>query len=163
MRTILEWASVAALALLAWITHQALHGPIPLPDLIPTHFDAAGNANSWGPPSSLNLLPVVALGLYLLITVLGFFPGIIKYPVVRITPEILPRLESLSCRMIAWFKLELCCLFLYLQGTILQVARTGTGGPAANLGPIFLAIALGTVVLHVVAMIRLGLTVPREP
>jgi uncharacterized membrane protein len=62
MRKILETISLAVLAAIVWITWQAMHGPNPLLESIPTHFDAAGNPNAWGPASTLFLLPVVAVG-----------------------------------------------------------------------------------------------------
>ena len=64
MRKSLEAITLAFLTFLFQITWQAFHGATPLPDKVPTHFDAAGNANVWGPPGTLWLLPLVAVGLY---------------------------------------------------------------------------------------------------
>lgn len=53
MRKLAEALAVAAFAVLAWLTWAALYGPNRLPDSVPTHFDAAGNANGWGSPSGM--------------------------------------------------------------------------------------------------------------
>ncbi len=106
MRRTLEVVSLAGLAVLFWITWRAFYGPDPLPARIPTHFDIAGNPNGWGSPSSLLLLPAVALAIYLGMTVVSKFPSAFNYPV-RVTPENRPRLQALTLQMIAWLKTEM--------------------------------------------------------
>jgi uncharacterized membrane protein len=46
------------------------------PDRIPKHFNATGQVDSWGGKGELLFLPILGIGLYLLITVLTFFPSI---------------------------------------------------------------------------------------
>jgi uncharacterized membrane protein len=108
MRRILDFVSLAILAVLAWITYNALHGSNPLPQRIPTHFGANGQPNAWGPPGSLWLLPVVGAGLFLIVSIVSMFPGSFNFPV-RSTPASRPRMEALTLRMMAWVKLELSC------------------------------------------------------
>jgi hypothetical protein len=137
MRKSLEAISLIALAVLIWITWQALNGSSPLPDRIPTHFDAAGNPNGWGSPSPLWLLPVVAVALYLLITILTQFPKAFNYPV-RLTAENRARLAALTLQMIAWLKVELVCLFAGIQWSIIDSIRQGEGKLSPALVPVFL-------------------------
>ncbi len=153
MRKTLEVIGLGALAVLFWTTYSALNGPTPPPDRIPTHFDAAGNANGWGPPSTLMLLPAVALGVYLLITILSQFPSALNVPV-RVTSETRARVEALTLQMVAWFKVELVCLFTWLQWTILQTARSREGSISPALVPVFLVVVFATLIAHMVAMIR---------
>lgn len=153
MRKSLEAISLIALAVLVWITWQALYGPVPLPDRVPTHFDAAGNANGWGPPSTLWLLPVVAAALYLLITILAQFPKAFNYPV-RLTDENRARLEALTLQMIAWLKVELVCLFVVLQWSIIDSVRQGEGKLSPAFLPVFLAAVFATLGWHIVAIFR---------
>jgi uncharacterized membrane protein len=68
MRKTLEAISMGALAVLIWSTYRALTGPIRLPARIPTHFNLAGQPDSWGTPAMLLLLPALGVGLYLLMT-----------------------------------------------------------------------------------------------
>jgi uncharacterized membrane protein len=153
MRRILETFSLAGLALMAWITYQALNGPAPLPDHIPIHFDAAGNANGWGPPSTLVLLPAVAAGIYLLITVISLLPTSIK-SAVKLTAESRERIQALTRLMMAWIKAELIGLFLFLQWFIVAGIREGSNRIPAIPPPVFLVVIFATVGWHLVAVFR---------
>jgi uncharacterized membrane protein len=155
MRRILELIGLGALGLLVWITYQALSGPEPLPDRIPTHFDLAGNPNGWGSPAALLFLPAVAVALYLFISVTALFPATFKYPL-RVTPENRPRLQALSLCMIAWIKVELACLFVWIQWSIIESARNGRWGLSPMTVPLFLVAVFGTVAAHMAAMFRAG-------
>jgi uncharacterized membrane protein len=157
MRKSLEAISLIALAVLFWITWQALNGPVPLPGRIPTHFDAAGNPNGWGPPSTLWLLPVVAAGLYLLISILAQFPRAFNYPV-RLTVENQARLAALTLQMIAWLKVELVCLFAWIQWSIIESIRQGEGKLSPALVPVFLTAVFATLGWHIAAMFRAART-----
>ncbi len=153
MRKSLEAIGLGALALLAWITWSALNGPQRLPDRIPTHFDVAGNPNGWGSPAMLLLLPVVAVALYLTMTVVARFPSSFNYPV-RVTPENRLRLQDLTLSMIAWLKTELACLFVCLQWFMIQAARSGEGRLSPLMMPGFLVVVFGTLGWYMVAAVR---------
>jgi uncharacterized membrane protein len=153
MRNILEAVGLAALTLLAWITYSALYGSNPLPERIPTHFTATGEPNAWGPPSSLWLLPIVAVGLYLLISVAALFPASFNFPV-RSTALSRPRLEALTVQMMAWVKAELACMFLYIQWFIIQSAQHGNAALSPAIMPLFLVVVFFTVGVYGVAVFR---------
>lgn len=51
------------------------------PDELPTHFNAAGVADSYGSKASLLIEPIVMLGLFILLAVVECFPGIWNIPV----------------------------------------------------------------------------------
>ncbi len=155
MRKSLEAISLGGLAFLFWITWRALYGPQPLPGKIPTHFDLAGEPNGWGSPSTLLLLPAVALAFYLLITLVSQFPSAFNYPV-RVTAENRPRLQARALEMIAWLKTELVCLFTWIQGSTIEAAQRGHGGLPPALLPVSLVTVFGTVAWHIVAMFRAG-------
>jgi uncharacterized membrane protein len=153
MRRILDFVGLALLAVLAWITYRALYGPDPLPQRIPTHFGANGQPNAWGPPGSLWLLPIVGAGLYLIISVVGLFPASFNFPV-RSTPVNRPRMEALTLLMMAWVKMELCCLFLTIQWSIIQSVRGGNAALSPAIMPLFLAVVFVTVAGHGIAVFR---------
>lgn len=153
MRKSLEFAALIALGILAWITVAALYGPDRLPDRVPTHFDAAGHANGWGSPAGMIIMPIVAVGLYLLMTLAGRFPSAFNYPV-RVTPLNLPRLQTVALNMIAWIKVEIACLFAVLQWVFVQSARSGEGHLFPLVLPVFLVVIFGTVALHIAALFR---------
>jgi uncharacterized membrane protein len=153
MRKVLETLSLVCLAVIALITYQAFNGPEPLPARIPIHFDAAGNANGWGPPSSLVMLPIVAAGLYLLITVISLLPTGIR-SAVKLTPESRERIQALTRQMLAWIKAEMVGLFLFIQWFILAGIRDGSNRIPAIPAPVFLVVIFATVGWHLVAVFR---------
>jgi len=57
--------------IIAWLIHQA-------PDIVPTHFDGAGNPNAYGSPMSViipcGILTIVAIGLM----VIAYYPHLIN-------------------------------------------------------------------------------------
>jgi uncharacterized membrane protein len=153
MRKILESVSIATLAALFGISWYALHGPNSLPSRIPTHFNAQGQADGWGSPASLWLLPAVAVALYLVISVVAMFPAAFNLPG-RPTGALRARLEAITLKMISWIKAELACLFLFIQWSILQSVRNGQGIMPPLIVPFFLVIVFGTVVAHAVLLFR---------
>lgn len=153
MRKTLETIALGALGLLFWITYNALYGPNPLQGRIPVHFDFAGQPNGWGSPSSLLLLPAAAVSLYLLITLVSQFPGSFNFPV-RVTTENRPRLEALARQTILSLKVELVCLFAWIQWSIIDGARQGTFSLSPWLVPLPLAAIVATAIGHIVVMIR---------
>lgn len=153
MRKNLEAISLVALALLCWITGRALYGPQPLPGKIAIHFDLAGHPNGWGSPSTLLLLPGVAIALYLLLTLVSRLPSAFNYPV-RVTAENRPRLQALSLSMIAWLKMEMICLFAWIQWTIVESAQQNRLTMAPTDVPLFILAIFATIGWHLVAMRR---------
>ena len=155
MRKSLEVFCLAALAWISWITYQAVYGPDHLPARIPTHFDMAGNPNGWGSPAGLLLLPIIALAIYVFMTVIALFPSTFHFSM-PVTAENRPRLEALAIRVIALCKVEMLCLFLWIQHAIIEAARSPQQTFAATgyLIPVFVVVILGTVGWHVLAMYR---------
>jgi Domain of unknown function (DUF1648) len=151
MRRSLEFLALLLIGWLLWLTYSALNGPERLPARIPIHFDAAGNANGWGSPSVLLLLPTIAVGLYLLLTVISLFPNSFHYsfPVTEGNRE---RLQALTLGQLAWIKVELLCLFGCLQKEMVQAAKAGQAHISPWLVPTFLAVVFGTVGWYLVLM-----------
>jgi uncharacterized membrane protein len=155
MRKTLEAISLLALAILLWMTWSAFHGPEPLPERVPTHFDFAGNPNAWGSPAGLVFLPAIALALYLILSLVSCFPSAFNYPV-RVTAENRPRLQALALQMMAWLKAELLCVFAWIQWMVIDAMRHGQGRFFAALGFAALVCSLGTTGWYIAAMVRAG-------
>jgi len=154
MRKSMEAVCVGLLGVLFWFTYSALNGTERLPDRIPTHFDISGQPNAWGSPGFLWFLPIVATGLYLLITVLGSIKFRRFNLPVAVTEANLPFLQGRTSEMLAWIKCELLCLFVYLQWSIIQSARNGTFRLSPLLVPVFLVVIFSTVGWRLTGMIR---------
>jgi len=153
MRRNLEIVALAALAVLIFTTARALYGPVRLPQQIPTHFAADGRADAWGPPQSLLALPIFALLLYTLMTVVARFPSAFNFPA-RVTPANREALEAISINMIAWLKVEVLCLFCWVQHMTIQAARSGQGSISPVFMPLTLGVVFATILWHFVAMRR---------
>lgn len=153
MRKNLEFVALAVFALLLWITYNGLYGPNRLPERIPIHFGADGQPNGWGSPAGLWLLPAIVLVVYGGMTLVSRFPSAFNYPV-RATAENRARLEALTLQMIAWLKMEILCLFTFIQWCVVQSARQGKLNLSPLVVPAFLAIIFTTIGWHMVKMFR---------
>jgi uncharacterized membrane protein len=117
-----------------------------LPAQIPTHFNASGAPDGYGDRSMALLVPCIALGLYILLTVVSYFPDTFNYPV-AVTDTNRPRLAAISIAMLAWMKAELTCTFAYITWATLR----GSGLGLAFL-PIMLVIVAITIGAGIVQM-----------
>ena len=120
-----QWALVAT----SWKT---------LPERVPTHYGFSGQADAYGDKSSLLLLPLLAGGLYAMLTALSFFPQRFNYPV-QVNDENRERVQALALEMVGWLKAELTWCFAYIEWTTVRAAQ----GLADGLGRAFLPIVLG--------------------
>jgi uncharacterized membrane protein len=154
MRRTLELVGLGMLAVLYWITWSAVSGPDRLPDRIPTHFNGAGIPNAWGPPSTLWLLPVIAAGVYLLITAIAAVPTTRVNLPVRVTAANLAYIQEQTRNMIGWIKVEMIGLFLYLQWTIIQAARDVQFRLSPLMIPVLLVCVFGTVGVYLVIIVN---------
>ena len=71
-----------------------------LPDVVPSHFDAAGVPDAYGDRSVLLLEPVVALALWALLAVARRRPELWNFPV-RVTPRNRAALYAIGEKMMA--------------------------------------------------------------
>jgi uncharacterized membrane protein len=132
---------IMLLAVWGWtITHYST-----LPDTIPTHFNAAGEADGFGSKASIIGLPVIATLLFIGLTVLNRYPHIFNYPT-AITQDNALRLYTLATRMLRFLKLVLVVVFGGIEFMTIQNAT----GKAAGLGVWFLPLTLVLVFLPLI-------------
>lgn len=112
-RTSFDWAIefVAFVFLLILITLPLINLKN-LPETIPGHFNATGQPDGYGSRSTLFLLPMIGIFLYLLMTILEAFPHIYNFPV-EITDENAPVQYLIATRLIRILKTVILVLFLY--------------------------------------------------
>ena len=113
-----------------------------LPDSIPTHFNAAGEADDFGRKASIFGLPVIATLLYIGLTLLNRFPHIFNFPT-PITQDNALRQYTNATRMIRNLKLILVLVFAGISFQTIKQAN----GEAAGLGVWFLPVTLGAIFL----------------
>jgi hypothetical protein len=98
-------------------------------------------------------LPIVATGAYLLITVLAGISTSFNYPV-RITAQNLPFIQEQTRNMASWIKVEMICLFSYVQSAMIEAARSSEFHLSGLMIPVFMLVVFGTVGWYLVAIIR---------
>jgi uncharacterized membrane protein len=137
----LEAAALVVLGgMFAWL---AIHWAA-LPESVPRHYNAAGEPNAWGSKEGMWLLPLVAAGLYALISLVGRMPNLWNLPagVDRNISEV----QAVVLRLLAVVKLGVVAAFAYISWTGISVAR----GASEGLGAIFLPVVLAVTVLPAV-------------
>jgi len=111
------------LAVLGIIVHAFIlfHYWPALPDVIPTHFGISGEADGWGSKNTLFLLVGMSVVMYVVLTVLNFFPHTFNY-LVEIT-EKNARAQYANARLLLnIMKVEMVYLFAYITWGTVQVA-----------------------------------------
>jgi uncharacterized membrane protein len=114
-----------------------------IPEQIPSHFNFHGQIDSWSSKSFIFFPVLVSLFLYLMLTVVSFFPSMWNMPV-KITEENWERAYHYTRYMITILKLELVSVFAYIT---IQTSKAEMLSPYFL--PLFLAVIFGTIGLHI--------------
>jgi uncharacterized membrane protein len=120
-----------------------------LPDKIPTHFGALGNPDGWGSKSTLFMLPCISTALSILLSVVSYFPNLANFPWPITEANAVAQYRNIRS-MLAWLKLEIVWIFVYLEWGTIQVAQRNKEG----LNPTFLFLTLAiiaiTIAMHLI-------------
>jgi uncharacterized membrane protein len=116
-----------------------------LPDTIPTHFNAAGEADGFGRKASIFGLPVIASLLYIGLTLLNRVPHSFNFPT-PVTQDNALNQYTNATRMIRSLKLILVVVFGGISFQTIQQANGETDG----LGVWFLPVTLGLIFLPLI-------------
>lgn len=124
-----------------------------LPNRIPIHFNAKGEADGWGGKESILVLPIIGLFLFKMMFFLSKAPHIYNYPV-KVTEENAPRLYLEARRMMILLNFECTLLFASLHWETVRIAFGKAGLGAWGL-PVFLILIFGTMGISIYRMFRL--------
>lgn len=116
---------VLATALLLWRTWPQL------PETVPTHFGFSGQPDAWGSKNTLLLLPIVSALLYLLLTVLLFFPKIWNLPYRYNADNVVWTMQQMRSMMI-WINAACTAIFSYLTIYSALLAIAANPNPSAT-------------------------------
>ncbi|MGH7453559.1 MAG: DUF1648 domain-containing protein, partial [bacterium] len=92
-----------------------------LPQVIPTHFGISGEPDGWGGKSTLWVLPMLSLVIYIGLTILSRYPHVYNY-LWLITPQNAKVQYQNSRQMIILLKTEIVWLFVYIVWQTIQTA-----------------------------------------
>lgn len=107
-----------------------------LPDTIPTHFNAVGEADGFSEKSMLWLLPAIGLFLYTSLTVLNKFPHLFNYPT-TITSKNAEGLYLKATKLVRVLNMICVATFLFISVSIVHSALGHQNGLGYFL-PVFL-------------------------
>lgn len=139
-RSPLEYAADVlgiVLVVLVWLVPLAYWSS--LPETIPARFGAAGEVSGRMGKGPLLILPAMGVFLYVVLTVLSFFPHIWNYPW-KITEANAERQYRLGRGFVAILKLDLLVTFMALEWMIVLSARREALVP--GFGVVVIAIAV---------------------
>ncbi|MBN1199791.1 MAG: DUF1648 domain-containing protein [Bacteroidales bacterium] len=120
-----------------------------LPETIPTHFNSGGEPDTYGSKNSLWMLPVVALVIYSILTLVGKIPEKFNYPV-RITQANARVQYTLRSRFLRYLKLAMVLMFFFISYKTVMIALGNTRGLGMWFLPVFLGIILIPIILYLI-------------
>lgn len=148
--TLLEtvgWMAVVTIWLLTITSYSTL------PDTIPIHYNAAGEADGFGAKIHLLMLPLVATVLFAGMTVLNKFPHIFNYPV-TITRENVWQQYTVATRIIRYLKLIIVIIFTHIVWKTIQQANGQTEGLRAWFLPLMVGVIFIPLAGFIIKLVR---------
>lgn len=127
-----------SIALLIFIWAHLIMAYPNLPEVVPSHFNAAGEADGFSNKTFLFLLPSVITGIYILLLVLTRFPHLHNY-MVNITEDNAPRQYRFGITVLRVVNFLCVLMFAYINYSILVGAQNST----SDLGNGFLFVVIG--------------------
>ena len=124
-----------------------------LPDIIPTHFDGSGNANSYGSKMTIMFLPPIATVLFIGLTLLNNYPHIFNYPV-SITPDNAFKQYTNATRMLRSLKLMIAFIFSLVVVLIYYSVQSGSGSLSTWFLPLILLIIFVPTTFFVIKAVK---------
>ncbi|MBV6646155.1 MAG: DUF1648 domain-containing protein [Cyclobacteriaceae bacterium] len=119
-----------------------------LPATIPTHFNMKGEVDGYGHKSTIWVLPMIGVIMYIGFVILNKYPHIFNYPL-EITEENAKRQYTLATRLIRQINLFTVSLFVYLETTIISAVKSGGGSGFSMISiPIILIGSLIPIVVY---------------
>ena len=148
-----KWFDVAALTFLFLSIVYVSFEWYGIPNRVPIHFNAAGEADNWGAKTTIILFPVLGILLWGGLTLLERYPHRYNY-VVRITDGNAALQYRSAVVLIRFLKNTIALLFAYLTVESVQIAKGLDEGLAWWLMPLFLTLIISAIILYIVHSIR---------
>lgn len=132
-----RFAETASWILLIFLWSFAIFAWCTLPAVVPVHFNAAGETNSYGSKATMLVLPVMGSFVFALMTLLNKHPYTHNY-LVKITNDNAVQQYTLSTRLLRFMKLAVLIIFSSITVAVFLVTK----GIIAGLGYWFLPMVL---------------------
>ncbi len=148
--TALEWASNLLLAIIWSVSVYAF---FKLPTFIPIHFNALGQADSYGNKGTLFILPFLATILWFGLSQLNKYPHMFNY-LTRITAENAKKQYMLATRLFRVLKLAIIVIFLLILLLIFMTTTGVTHGFGIWVLPLIIAILLIPTIVYIIISVK---------
>ena len=136
---IVGWVTIVVVWVMTMTNYQNL------PDIIPIHYNATGNADGFGGKITILFLPLISTILYIGMTIINRFPHVFNYPT-AITNENALKQYTTATRLIRYLKLIMLVIFGLLTLKTIQHANEQDQG----LGIWFLPFTLSLMVIPLI-------------
>jgi uncharacterized membrane protein len=120
-----------------------------LPDIIPSHFNAAGEADGWSGKGTIWISPAIAIILFMGIRILTNYPHQLNY-ITPITEENAEYQYRLAARLLRSLNLIIAGMFFFIQWSIVRGALGKGEGSGAWFLPVFISLMVFIVVFYLV-------------
>jgi len=128
--------AVGAISFLYMIAQLIVEYP-EINDQVAIYFNSSGKADDWGDKSTLLILPIVTISLYVGMTVLTRYPYVFNYPV-QITEENATKQYQLAKSLIIMLKAGIAGIFAFIQYQTIRISS----GDAEGLGSFFIIVVM---------------------
>ena len=141
------WAVLAATWLYVLISYEHL------PYIIPTHFNAAGQADAYGVKSAILMLPVISSVVFIVVTLVSFLPRMLSLKETLSLFEAGRKYGGIIL-LLASTKLIMAAAFGYLAFRTIQQAKGDPAGLGGWFLPVFIALILFPVIIFMAGWFR---------
>ena len=139
------------ITLLILIWGYTLVNYLDLPETIPTHFNAKGEADDFGHKATVWILPAIATFLFAVMFILNLFPHVHNY-MVNVTEENALKLYRLSTRVLRFVNLFCLILFAIL---IYEIIGMSAGNDAKIMSSAFIGFTIiGPIAIVIYAVVK---------
>lgn len=119
-----------------------------LPNTIPTHYNAVGQADGFGGKANIFLIPLVATVLFIGLSIINKFPHVFNYPT-SITKDNALKQYTNATRLVRYLK----CILVFIFGLITYQTIRHADGQTYGLGSWFLPMILGLIFIPLIYFI----------
>lgn len=120
-----------------------------LPDIIPSHFNAAGEADGWSGKGTIWVSPAIAFVLFVGIRILTNYPHQLNY-LQTITEENAERQYKMATRLLRSINLVIAGVFFHIQWSIVNGALGRTDGSGVWFLPVFIGLMMFIIIFYLI-------------
>lgn len=125
-----------------------------LPNQVPSHYNGAGEVDGWGGKEQLFLLPIIAAGLWIGMSVLERHPHTYNYNYINLTKDNAELQYKNGRRMMNVLKNEILLFFSFITVQNIRVASGTAEGMGVFFLPVLLIVVFGSVLFFILRMLR---------